>query len=304
MSSKSPVFISYRRSDSQHATGRLFARMAPRYLAEAEIFMDTAAIAAGADFANDLDRELAACKVCLVMIGPRWLSETDERGSRRLDNPADYVRMEIAAALTRNITVVPVLVDNARMPAASELPEPLRGLTRLNAVSLNHEHFDSGADRLSETVLRALGRSADPELDVLKLFFSFKGTISRKRFWLGILVVYAFQFALLAALYAALGVSLTDGFAHMDKLTLQQKALVQIANIWPLWSIFALSWKRIRDLGHGWDFFVAIVGATLIEKALFLSGLSDHAATAAVICVLLLVILGVLKGTRFVVHSH
>lgn len=299
----SPVFISYRRSESQHATGRLFSRMAPRYLAEAEIFMDVEAIAAGADFTAALDRSLTGCKVCLVMIGPRWLTETNGDGSRRIDDPNDFVRQEVMAALARNIVVIPVLIDNARMPTATELPEPLKPLATRNALSINHERFDEDADALTAKVLGALGRSIDPELDVLKLLFSFKGTIQRSQFWVGILTTYGLQFALLAALFAALGVPLSQGFFNFPSLPSQQKLLVQLANLWALWPTSALAWKRIRDLGHGFDLMIVVLGSAFAQVAFDLSGQPNEALIAGWICLGLLLVLGTLKGTRFLAHQ-
>jgi len=299
----SPVFISYRRSESQHATGRLFSRMAPRYLAEAEIFMDVEAIAAGADFTAALDRSLKGCKVCLVMIGPRWLTETNADGSRRIDNPNDFVRQEVIAALARNITVIPVLIDNARMPTPGELPEPLKPLAARNALAINHERFDEDADALAAKVLGALGRSIDPELDLLRLLFSFKGTIPRSQFWIGLLTMYGVQIALLAALFAALGVPLAQGFFGFQSLPSQQKLLIQIANIWALWPTAALSWKRIRDLGHGLDLMIVVFGAASIQIALELAGRANEAMVAGWICLGLLLVLGTLKGTRYLAHQ-
>jgi hypothetical protein len=187
----SPVFISYRRADTQHVTARLFSRLAPRYLAEADIFMDVEAIGAGANYKSVLDWQLTSCKVALVMIGPQWLA-TDAEGKRRIDNPADVVRNEVAAVLARpEITVIPVLVDGARMPTAAELPDPLKPLAVRNAARLTHENFASDVDALAAKILKPLDRSVDPELDILKLLFSFKGTIGRKPFWIGLGAILA-----------------------------------------------------------------------------------------------------------------
>jgi uncharacterized membrane protein YhaH (DUF805 family) len=299
----SPVFISYRRSDSQHATGRLFSRLAPRYLAEADIFMDVEAIAAGADFTAALDRSLSGCQVCLVMIGPRWLTETNADGSRRIDNPNDFVRQEVAAALARNIIVIPVLVDNARMPTIAELPEPLRVLATRNALFVNHDRFDEDGDAVAAKVLGALGRSIDPELDILKLLFSFKGTIPRSQFWIGILSTYGVQAALMAGLFFALGIPLAQGFFSYQTLASQQKLLVQLASLWVLWPTSALSWKRIRDLGHGFDLFSVVLGVAVAQNVLELVGKTEEALIAGWICIGLLLVLGTLKGMRFVAHQ-
>jgi TPR repeat len=91
-------------------------------------------IPAGVDFVAHLNSQVATCNIILVVIGPHWLEANDENGGRRLDNPDDFVAIEIATALARNIRVIPVLVDGARMPKASELPDPLKALARRQAV--------------------------------------------------------------------------------------------------------------------------------------------------------------------------
>jgi uncharacterized membrane protein YhaH (DUF805 family) len=299
----SPVFISYRRSDSQHATGRLFSRLAPRYLAEADIFMDVEAIAAGADFKAALDDQLRHCKVCLVMIGPDWLA-TGTDGKRRVDSEGDFVRMEAATALARrDIRVIPVLVDNARMPSEAELPEPLKALSRLNAVHLTHERFDADGDALAGKVLSVLDRPLDREMDILKLLFSFKGTIGRKRFWLGWLAIAACYFVVAAAVSLAAGVSIADFILTPLDLPKNVQIIEQVATTWIWWPILALAWKRIADLGHGWDLFIPIVCASILEIGLGLAGYKQAAEAVSLICIILLIVLGAIKGTRFIAHN-
>ncbi len=298
----SPVFISYRRSDSQHATGRLFARLAPRFLAEADIFMDVEAIAAGADFQAALDRQLADCKVALVMIGPGWLA-AGAPGARRLDDPEDFVRREVAAALAREITVIPVLVDQTPMPREEDLPAPLKPLAKRNAVRLTHERFEADADALAAKVVRDLGRPLDLEQDVLKLFFSFKGTIGRKQFWVGFVAIFVLAIAVAAAISAALGIPVGQFLAEPESLPKNVQMLQQIATAWVWWPLLALAWKRIRDLGHGWDFFAAIFLSSLGAVGLDLAGYGSEASTLESVAVLLLLVVGVLKGTRFIAHD-
>jgi tetratricopeptide (TPR) repeat protein len=108
----------------------------------------------------DLNSQVAACDVVLVVIGPNWLDAKDESGSRRLDNPDDFVAIEIAAALARDIHVIPVLVDGARMPKASELPDPIKPLVRRNAFEMRNAQFRRDADALISKVREALGDEA------------------------------------------------------------------------------------------------------------------------------------------------
>jgi TIR domain len=145
------VFISYRRQESSGMAGRLYDRLAARF-GDDQVFMDVDTIALGVDFADVITQEVSTCEVLLAVIGPRWLTATDEDGQRRLDNPDDFVRLEIAAALERDIRVIPILVEGAVMPRRQELPEALAGLARRNALILRHESFGSDAERLLEEV--------------------------------------------------------------------------------------------------------------------------------------------------------
>jgi cytolethal distending toxin subunit A len=146
------VFINYRRDDSHGTAGRLRDRLVrdPR---SSHVFMDVDNIPAGVDFAEYLSGQVAGCDVLLAVIGPDWLHAKDETGQRRLDNPGDYVRVEIAAALARKIRVVPVLVDGARIPKADELPDDLKPLVRRNAVELRNAQFGRDADALADNIL-------------------------------------------------------------------------------------------------------------------------------------------------------
>ena len=108
------IFINYRRDDSIGMAGRLHDRLSQTFGRD-KVFLDVDHIPAGADFVAYLDSQVAECNVVLVVIGPNWLNAKDESGERRLDNPEDFVTIEIVAALARDIRVIPVLVDGARM---------------------------------------------------------------------------------------------------------------------------------------------------------------------------------------------
>jgi TIR domain len=145
------VFISYRRQESSSPAGRLYDRLADR-LGDDHVFIDVDTIAPGLDFGEVITEAVSTCEVLLAVIGPRWLTATDEDGRRRLDDPDDIVRLEIAAALERNIRVIPILVEGAVMPRRQQLPEGLGRLARRNAVTLRHESFRSDVDRLLATI--------------------------------------------------------------------------------------------------------------------------------------------------------
>lgn len=109
----SGIFISYRRHDSQSAAGRL-ADFLERSFGADQIFRDVETIEPGVDFVQAIEKAIASCQVMLVVIGPRWLTITDQQGNRRLDKADDWIRIETKLALQRNIRVIPVLVENAQ----------------------------------------------------------------------------------------------------------------------------------------------------------------------------------------------
>jgi hypothetical protein len=149
------IFINYRRDDSPGTAGRLHDRLAQTF-GRKNLFMDVDHIPAGVDFLEHLHSQVAACDVFLAVIGPNWLNAKDERGRRRFDSPDDFVTIEIAAALARNIRVIPVLVDGARTPKADKLPDSVKPLVRRNAVEVRNTQFGRDAEALANKVREAL----------------------------------------------------------------------------------------------------------------------------------------------------
>jgi hypothetical protein len=141
------VFLSYRREDSAAAAGRLSDRLVAE-LGDGNVFMDVDGIALGADFVKRLIEEVACCDTLLAVIGPRWLEVVDEAGDRRLDDPNDFVRVEIAAALQRDIPVIPILLDGTKIPRVDRLPEDLKHLSRRNGLDVRQASFHSDVGRL------------------------------------------------------------------------------------------------------------------------------------------------------------
>jgi hypothetical protein len=138
----SGVFISYRRTDSDYPAGWLFERLAERF-GRARVFKDVDSLQPGDDFAEVITDAVSSCSALVAIIGERWLTIADERGRRRLDDPDDFVRLEIEAALNRGVRVIPVLVDRASMPRPSDLPPGLQPLARRQAVELSPYRFDT-----------------------------------------------------------------------------------------------------------------------------------------------------------------
>jgi TIR domain len=125
-----------------------------------QIFMDIDAIAPGEDFVKAIEETVAKCDVLIAVVGNNWLTSKDEQGGRRLDNPDDFVRMEIATALKREIRVIPVLVDGASMPRTTELPDDLRPLVRRNALRVSDTSFDGDCQRLVSAITEVLEKVA------------------------------------------------------------------------------------------------------------------------------------------------
>jgi hypothetical protein len=152
------LFISYRRADSIGHAGRLFDELVARFGRD-HVFMDLSGIDAGEHFADKIDTAIQSCDALVAVIGDEWLTSA-EGGSRRLDRPDDFVRTEIAAALQRNIPVVPVLVEGARMPSVEELPGPLRPLAMRHAHELSDARWSYDVDRLVMALEKIAGKTA------------------------------------------------------------------------------------------------------------------------------------------------
>ena len=141
------VFISYRREDSEGQARALFQDLVAR-LGRDSVFMDVDSIGLGRDFRAVLQERLATCDVMLALIGRDWVDGKDKSGRRRLDIPGDFVRMEITAALKRNIPVTPLLLHGAQMPTVEQLPEDLSDLAYRNGFELSHNRWESDVQEL------------------------------------------------------------------------------------------------------------------------------------------------------------
>jgi hypothetical protein len=158
----SNIFINYRREDSAGHAGRLFDRLSGRF--PERVFMDIDTIEPGIDFVDTIEQAVGCCEVLVVVIGREWLHLADASGHRRLDNPSDFVRLEIAAALERNIRIIPVLVEDAVMPRPEELPPDLVKLTRRNAIELSDVRWAFDMDRLIQAIEGVLQEKAPSAL--------------------------------------------------------------------------------------------------------------------------------------------
>ena len=175
------IFINYRREDASGYAGRLYEWLSERFGPD-RIFMDISAIAPGVDFITAIETEVAACEVVLVIIGRKWL-DCAIGGQRRLDNPKDFVRLEIAAALSRNTLVIPVLVDDATVPREQDLPDDLKPLARRNALEISDERWEFDVGRLIDTLEVRLEKRSSREIARQRVKRSSPGYGDFRRYW-------------------------------------------------------------------------------------------------------------------------
>ena len=148
---KHSIFISYRRDDSEGEAGRLYDDLVRAY-GDNAVFMDVSGIAPGLDFRKAIDDNVSGCGVFLAIVGPQWAAITGSDGKRRLDDDNDFVRLEIASALARNIAVIPVLVHEARMPHPEQLPDNIKDFAYRNSVEISHARWNSDVQLLIDAL--------------------------------------------------------------------------------------------------------------------------------------------------------
>jgi glycerophosphoryl diester phosphodiesterase len=160
------VFISYRRQETAWPARQLYDVLVAE-LGPDRVFKDVDDIEPGDDFVERIQSAVGSCRVLLALIGPQWLTVTDAKGVRRLDDPEDFVRLEVETALNRDdVRVIPILVDDAKMPRPQELPKELAALTRRQAVEINPVDFDTRRllRVLNDTLKDVRGEPAAPSI--------------------------------------------------------------------------------------------------------------------------------------------
>ena len=149
------IAISYRREDSLPIAGRLYDRLQAKF-GKKNVFMDFDSIPPGADFRQHIKQMIERSKLVIAIIGPHWLGEQPD-ASRRIDNPADFVRLEIAYALEGGIPVIPLLINTTQMPKPEMLPPDIQELAFRHALPLDSGmDFHSHADRLITGIHKAM----------------------------------------------------------------------------------------------------------------------------------------------------
>ncbi len=149
------IFISYRRHGQSPGYAQAIVDRLKEHFGEEELFRDIDDIESGADFVEVLGSAVGGCKALLAVIGPDWLAVKDKAGRRRLDDPNDFVRVELASALERDVRVIPVLVGGAEMPSQDELPDDLKALARRHAHELSEKRWDYDIQQLISVLERA-----------------------------------------------------------------------------------------------------------------------------------------------------
>jgi len=161
------IFLSYRRDDSQGEALHLFDDLS-KHLGRDQVFMDVTGIDPGKDFRKAIDGAVGNCDVLIVMIGKKWLDSVDDKGRKKIDDPKDFVRIETAAALRRQIPVIPVLVQGAAMPHSEQLPGELEALAWRNAFEIRHTRWEIDVAELLKAlkkVVKTSGSKPDPDED-------------------------------------------------------------------------------------------------------------------------------------------
>jgi hypothetical protein len=152
----SKILISYRREDSADVTGRIYDRLVQKF-GQGAVFKDVDSIPLGVDFRIYLDEQVAKCEVFLAVIGRDWMKNMGSTGKTRLDDPRDFVRIEIESALKRQIPVIPVLVSGATIPPAKRLPLSIQDLSYRNGIAVRADpDFHRDMDRLIESLTQKI----------------------------------------------------------------------------------------------------------------------------------------------------
>lgn len=158
MAQQARIFLSYRRAETASISGRIYDRLVAKF-GRRQVFKDVDDIPAGVNFRTQLEETLQQCAVVLVIIGPHWLTMTTqaEGGGRRLEDPADWVRLEVETAFALGLTVIPILVEGAPIPTAADLPQSLHELPLIQNLSVRADpDFDHDVERVLRAIERAM----------------------------------------------------------------------------------------------------------------------------------------------------
>ncbi len=148
------IFISYRRADSEYVVGRIYSDLCAAY-GKKNIFKDVDSIPLGVDFRDEIAKIVHDCDILIALIGEHWSTITDEAGTTRINDPDDYLRIEVEEALKRDIPVIPIITSNAKLPGEDDLPDSLKKLAFRNAIQVRPDpDYKSDFNRLKENIDR------------------------------------------------------------------------------------------------------------------------------------------------------
>jgi len=149
------IFLGYRQDDVPHLVGRVFERLVADF-GRSQVFLDIYSLRPGENFPKQIASAISTADVFVLMIGPQWLLATDQKGNQKISIPTDLHRMEIEQALGRELPILPVLADGARMPSADELPDSLKSISEIQALRLSAHGWEYEVLGLREAVAKRL----------------------------------------------------------------------------------------------------------------------------------------------------
>lgn len=259
------IFISYRREDSEGFARSLFQSLSEEFGSDT-VFMDVEAIELGVDFIDVIDKTLETCGAFLVLIGKEWASCTDASGKKRIENPDDFVRLEVATALKRNVRVIPILVKGAKMPKTEDLPEDLQPITRRQALELRHDQWKYDVEHLINALEKCLdlhhiehgtGISKDTVHETEDKISTTKPTLKVKR-----AVVTKITIAVAIVLFIAIGIwSFYNFFKPPEKIIPSPKG--DISKVVPEYKIRKVQ-EALAKLGYDPGFVDGQIGPRTI----------------------------------------
>jgi hypothetical protein len=267
------IALSYRRSDSSAITGRIFDRLAAHYGRES-VFMDIDNIPFGTDFRAHIQAVWREIDILIVVIGPHWIG-TDQAGTARMSQESDPVRAEIEAALARNLPLIPVLVDGARMPGGAELPESFKEFAFLNAAEVaTGRDFHPHLDRLIGAIDRTVGTSALPAGPQTAAPAAAKSSPLAARSVAGGAVARSWPADLVTYLIVPIVVLLVAHHLIVNALDLNAGYLRVVSLAVPFGFGFLLSWLAGRGAGAAVAIAV-VLGVTAVTGMTVSEGLSS-----------------------------
>ncbi|MCA9911784.1 MAG: toll/interleukin-1 receptor domain-containing protein [Anaerolineae bacterium] len=183
------IFVSYRRDGNRWATGRICDRL-NRYFGSERVFRDIEDIKYGSHFPQRIEESIQNSALMLVIMGEKWLALKGDDGTPRILQEGDWVRKEIEIALKNNVEVIPVVLDDARMPTREQIPESFGKFTEINAVFFRDENFDANMKQLLQQIHQTLIRSRTGLWGKITRFFRSYLTIVPLAFALGCLLMF------------------------------------------------------------------------------------------------------------------